>query len=738
MASAERNHAASSLRSIGIRAALSLALLATLSPFAPAAEVRTDESTPAPLEEVPIRAVDREHWSFRPLKRPVLPAVSRTDWCRNSIDEFILSRLEQVGLKPMPAASRATLIRRVTLDLTGLPPTAEEIEAFEQDQRPGAWERLVDRLLASDRYGERWGQHWLDLARFAETDGFEHDKVRPNAWRYRDWVIRALNADMPYDQFVSWQLAGDEFAPHAPDAHIATGFLLCGPDMPDINRQDERRHNVLNEMTSTTGAVFLGLQFGCAQCHDHKFDPISQADFYRLRAFFESAEFFRESPLPDREYAARRAAFESTRAIRWEGLNSQIEKLKQQLRTRPDPEASRQLTRLETELADLKNQRGPQPELARVLSETLSEPVVSYVRIRGDFLRRGAQIHAAFPRLLNPAGASVTADGGSNSTGQRKQLAAWLTSPDHPLTTRVVVNRIWKYHFGIGLTESLSDFGIMGDEPSHPELLDWLAVELPRRGWSLKSMHRLILTSATYRQMSYPESKAEAHEFSRRLQLDPGNSLYSRMPRRRLEAEAIRDSMLAVAGLLSERRHGPGVRPPLPRELVKTLLTNQWPVSGTESDHYRRSIYLFVRRNLRYPLFAAFDKPDTNQSCARRDSSIIAPQALMMLNSQQSQTVAAAMARRLVLATGTTDEQIRNGYLLAFGRWPTNEEQKICGRLLEDFKRAGVDEQPAASATWPPLPLGLEWPERTDPLHASALSALCLAWLNTNEFISID
>ncbi len=451
------------------------------------------------IREAPITKEDREHWSFRPLSRPRLPAVQRFDWVRNPIDRFILAKLESAGLSPLPAASRETLMRRVTLDLTGLSPTPQEVNRFLADSSPDAYERLLNRLLASPAYGEHWARHWLDLARFAETDGFEHDKLRPQAWRYRDWVIDALNADVPYDEFVRLQIAGDELRPGDRDAAVATGFNLCGPDMPDINLKAERRHMALNEITATVGAVFLGLQVGCAQCHDHMYDPISQADFYRLRAFFQPAVKFKKH------------------------------------------------------------------RFGRVLHESGgAEP--SHLMIRGDFRRRGPQVAPAFLRIANPRGEKPPADRQQGSTGRRTALARWLTRPDHPLTTRVMVNRLWQFHFGRGLVSTPSDFGKIGSEPTHPELLDWLATELVRGRWSLKGMHKLMLASAAYRQASRPTEpgwsslqRQQALSSWRLSQAkDPENNLLGRMRRVRLEGEAIRDCMLSASAGLTARRGGRG------------------------------------------------------------------------------------------------------------------------------------------------------------------------------------
>ncbi len=619
---------------------------------------------PPALNEPPITVYDRQHWSYAPLARNEPPAVKNEAWVQNAVDRFIQARLEQEGLTPLPPADAATLIRRVSFDLTGLPPTPQEVAEFEQSNRTyGSYKtyiKLIDRLLASPHYGERHALHWLDLARFADSDGFEFDAARPQAWRYRDWVIDALNRDLPYDEFLRLQIAGDVLAPGDDAAAIATGFLLCGPDMPDVNLQDERRHTVLNEMTSTVGAALLGMQIGCAQCHDHKYDPISQADFYRLRAVFETAELFKH------------------------------------------------------------------PTTGRVLQPAKNPPKESFLMVRGDFRRPGAKLDPAVPRVADAWKSSINDDG---EGGRRAALARWLTRPEHPLTTRVIVNRLWQYHFGRGLVRTPSDFGQMGDTPTHPELLDWLATELPRRGWSLKEMHRLLLTSATYQQASRPrcanwtpeQSVAARESWTQSLAADPTNRLLARMHRLRLDGESIRDAMLVSAERLSSRRGGPGVMPPLPSELLNTLLKKQWEVSPDEEDHRRRSIYLFVRRNLRYPLFDVFDRPDTNASCPERNRSTTAPQALWQLNSEFSLTAARDLASYLLHASSDPREQLDLAYRRTLCRAPTDEES---GAALAFLTQHTARLRDAENAPQQPA--------------KEALAHCCLALFNLSEFIYLD
>ena len=704
--------------------------------------------------EKPITDEDREHWSFRPLLQPKVPSVTHPAARAGAIDCFIQRRIEQAGLQPMPQADPALFIRRVTFDLTGLPPAAIDVATFMRNDAPDAAARLVDRLLASLAWGERQAQHWLDLARFAETDGFEFDHVRPNAWRYRDWMIDALNADMPYDRFVKLQLAGDELHPDDPSAAVATGFLLCGPDMPDINLQEERRHGFLNDMTATVSSVFLGLQMGCAQCHDHKFDPVSQQDFYRLRAFFENADIFREQPIATEWQPVDRRRWEGERAqsrqrvetaiagltnsvaqrLREEGNRSDLRLEGAKLRQRFTADERTRLGQLEEKLARIECMRLPEFQSGRVMKEHSAQAEPSYVCVRGDFRRRGAQVWPSFPRIVNTSQGTVPAPAVGATTSGRRALAEWMAHSDNRLATRVIVNRLWQHRFGVGIAPSESDFGIMGDVPTHPELLDWLATELPRRGWSIKALNRLLVLSSTYRRSGIAHADSEA-KWRKSLTVDPDNQLLSRMTRRRLEGEAIRDAMLASSESLSQRRGGPGVRPPLPPEIVGTLLRNQWPVTKTEADHRRRSIYLFVRRNLRFPIFEVFDKPDLNASCARRTRSTIAPQSLMLLNSKFSLDAARRLAGFILRQTGPdANAQVILCYQRILSRQPSGNELQLATGFLEQASDNVRESRRARDAIAQPI----EGPPQANPYASAALIDLCLAMFNLNEFVYID
>ena len=608
-------------------------------------------------EELQIDNIDRGHWAYRKLTDFPPPDTTQSNWPRTTIDRFILSKLQAHNLSPVAEATRETLIRRLSFDLTGLPPTAAELSQYLNDSRPDSYRRLVDRLLASPHYGRRWGQHWLDLARFAETDGYEHDKIRGNAWRYRDWIVNALNSDIGYDRFITLQLAGDVLAAQdtkQTSSRIATAFLLSGPDMPDINSQQERHHVLLNEMTATAGATLLSLQIGCAECHDHKYDPISQGDFYRLRAFFDRA-----------------IKLKTNQSVSTMAPNA-------------DPDATNQ------------------------------------IHPRGDWQTPGPEVAAAFPRIANVSGSQVT-----TKLHPRVQLARWLTDPSQPLAARSIVNRVWQHHFGTGLSNTPSDFGVMGEEPSHPKLLDHLANRLINHDWSLKDLHRQIVLSATYRTQSKPPVTASANPDAAQAWkdaklADPSNRLLARFPRRRLDAESLRDAMLLASGTLNHQAGGPGISPPLPEALIKTLKSGQWKTSADTAEHYRRSIYIFARRNLRYPLFATFDRPAANCSCAMRTPSTTALQSLLLLNSNFTLDLSRSLASLCINEYAEAPQtQTREIFRRVFARLPTSQEELDCHEFL--LSQAAMAEQQGSH----------------DPALA-ALTELCRALFNSNEFLYID
>jgi hypothetical protein len=628
----------------------------------------------------------------------------------------------------------------VTFDLIGLPPTLAEVDAFESDQSPQAYERLLDRLLASPHYGERWGRHWLDLARFAESDGFEHDAVRPHSWRYRDYVIRAFNDDKPYDRFIREQLAGDELWPDDPEAITATGFNLLGPDMVDSSDQEQRRHNTLNDMTDTAALVFLGLTVGCARCHDHKFEPISQHDYYRLQAFFGPATFERERPIPTpaerKVFEAAEEAFrnhpkvrelaEMEAPARHQIFERKLAKLAPEAqaahRTAPaQRDAAQANLVLETEdkvkvsekelsgafTGEAKAQREGLQKEVRALPHPVALPRAmalitsgarsarTFLLHRGEITQPREEVQSGFPDVLcRLRGSPHPAD------GRRAALADWIVSPTNPLTARVMVNRLWQHHFGRGLVPTPSDFGTHGQPPTHPELLDWLAGEFIARAWSVKAMHKLMLLSATYQQASTVEPDVMSAEPPRSgtpttrrpaRSIDPENILYGRMNRLRLEGEVIRDSLLAISGRLNLKAGGPTVVPSASKEGLARV--ESAASAGSPADSPRRSIYMFARRNLRVPFLEVFDAPDTNLSCPTRERSTTAPQALTLLNAGEVTTSAKLTAERIRKEAASPAEQITHACRLTLGRPPTDRELELAQAFLahsalEEFCRA--------------------------------------------------
>jgi hypothetical protein len=690
-------------------------------------------------------------WSFQPLRRPTVPdrpksdASAINDWSLNPIDRFIARKLHEHQLNPSPEADRATLIRRVTFDLTGLPPSPDEIDAFLGDEDPGAYERLVDRLLASPRYGQRWARHWLDLVRYAESDGYRQDAHRPAAWRYRDYVVRSFNSDKPYNRFVTEQLAGDEVDPDDPELRIAAGYLRLGTYEYNQRNVPGQWADMLNDITDVTGEVFLGLSIGCARCHDHKFDPILQNDYYRLQAFFtpllprDDLTLLRTREW--REYQARQAAWETAAA----GILRQMDALEKPYRDKgtatalakfPDDikailaKPDRDRTPLERQIGALAyRQISYEHELAptllkgqakerwtqlqqalkrfdamrpaapgRVHTATDVGPIAPPTVIPGD--RKQVPVEPGFLTALEPGPARVeqpAAAGGS--TGRRLALARWLCRPDQRLATRVIVNRIWQYHFGRGLAGTSSDFGRLGEPPSHPPLLDWLATEMVARGWQLKPMHRLILTSAVYRQASRlsPEDSAGARR------VDPENRLLWKQTVRRLDAEEIRDAMLASSGELGAAIGGPSAPTTLPRRTIDTRII----------------------RNTHDALLDAFDAPDGTSPTARRNTTTTATQALLLVNGDWTLARAGALAGRLERARPSSiDEEARIllAYRLTVGRQPTALE--LAEALLF------LDSQ----AHLPQVAIRSSIPARE---HASLVD-FCHVLLNSNEFLYVD
>jgi len=713
----------------------------------------------------------RAWWAFQPVRRPAVPETKAKDWVRNPIDAFILAKQEAKQIQPSPAADRATLLRRVSFDLVGVPPTPEEIDAFVKDKSPDAWEKVVDRLLASPHYGERWARHWLDLARFAESEGFKSDETRPNAWRYRDYVINSFNANKPYDRFVKEQIAGDELWPNDPQARVATAFLRHYPDESNARNLMQRRQEILNDITDTTGATFLAMTYGCARCHTHKFDPILHTDYYRLQAFFANTaaddNIRMISDKETAEYKAKLAVWEEkTKDVRTE-IASLLEPVREKqykeifdkypteiqdaitkkpsernpfewqmyYKAKPylefDDESSAKLLKGEqkTRYASLKSQLDSFKEIypgemptGIGMRDVSREAPKTFVLKGGAYDSPDAEVQPGVLSILDPNPARVPDVAGQPTTGRRTALAAWLTDPKNPLTPRVMVNRIWHYHFGEGIVASPSDFGAMGQRPTHPELLDWLADEFVSSGWDIKRIHKLIVMSNTYQQSS-------AHnELSAKI--DSHNRLLWKFPRQCLEGEVIRDSALTVAGLLNAKMGGPSVYPELPAGAAAPR--GGWKTTKDPAEANRRSIYIFVRRNARFPMMEVFDMPDTHESCGRRNITNTAPQALTMLNDKVAYEWSQAFASR-VLKTAGTDEsrQVEQAYRLAFGRRPDGWEKDTGMTFFAQHGKLLTERNVRNEA----IPLPPEVPAGFDQAHAAALVDFCHMLLNSNEFV---
>jgi hypothetical protein len=718
----------------------------------------------------PFTPAQRKYWAFQPVTRPQSPIVQHQNWIANFIDSFIAQRLESKGLKLAPLTDRITLLRRITFDLIGLPPAPEEVDAFLADQSPNAYEKVVDRLLASPHYGERWARHWLDLARYAESEGFKADETRPNAWRYRDYVIRSFNENKSYDRFIKEQIAGDELWPNDPWARVATGFNRHYPDESNARNLVQRRQEILNDITDTVGSTFLGMTYGCARCHTHKFDPILHTDYYRLQAFFANTAADDAIPMISAEemsqYRVKRAEWEEqTKPIR-DQIALLLEPRKQALikeyvdkyppeiqailakpagdrnpfewqmyyKAQPylvfdDDTASKSLkgearNQYQALLKDLKRFGDLDPGEAPVgigMKDLGDRAPATHLLNVGAYDAPLEEVQPGFLSIVNPNPPKIVPPAGLNSTGRRTALANWLASPENPLTARVMVNRIWYHHFGQGIAADPSDFGAMGGRPSHPELLDWLASEFVRSGWDVKAIHKLIVMSRTYQQSSaFDEAAAKE---------DPRDKLLWRFPRERLEGEVIRDAALAVSGLLNEKMGGPSVFPELPTGTGRPR--GGWKLSEPE-DRNRRSVYIFVRRNTRYPMLEAFDMPDTHESCGRRNKTITAPQAMALLNGKLSVEWAQAFADRVLAQAGVdTSAQIDRAYRLAFGRHPDGFEKDSIQTFFQKQKqviaaRVDAGEKLALPAAMPP---------GFDPAQGAALVDFCQMLLNSNEFV---
>ncbi len=575
------------------------------------------------------------HWSYVKPVRPSLPSVKHSGWVRNEIDAFVLSRLENEGIEPTSEASREILIRRVSLDLIGLPPTLPEVDAFLNDASPDAYDKVVDRLLASSHHGERWARPWLDLARYADSNGFEKDRVR-SMWPYRDWVIDALNDNMGFDQFTIRQIAGDLLPEPTKADRIATGFHRN----TTLNEEggvdpEEYRYYAVVDRVNTTAAVWLGTTMGCSQCHNHKYDPFTMKDYYRLSAFFNSTkEETTKGGGTDPHDVSSKLTVEVPEV---KTLEAEIGKLKAQT---PHPATSQPTV---NRLAEMQKRL----DKAKTFSTTLvmaelPNPRETHIHVRGGFLSLGEKVQPDVPASLPRLPATQPAHPSRN----RVDLARWLTSPDNPLTARVTMNRFWEAYFGRGLVETSEDFGVQGSPPSHPELLDWLAVEFMDRHWNMKAIHRKIVLSATYRQSSDIASAL--------VEKDPSNKLLARGARFRLEAEMLRDQALGVSGLLSRKRGGPSVYPVQPEGIWNTPYSGEKWIESAGEDRYRRGIYTFMKRSSPYPMFTTFDATSRELICTRRPRTDTPLQALTIMNDPAFVQPAAELARVVVRESGPT------------------------------------------------------------------------------------
>src|SRR5262245_25800008 len=712
-----------------------------------------DETTGGPVKGA-------NHWAFRPVARPVVPEVINKAWVKNPIDAFVLARLEKEGLHPSPDADRVTLIRRLSFDLLGLPPTIEEVDAFLADTRSDAYEILVDRLLSSPHYGERWGRHWLDLARYADSNGFTRDFAR-SIWKYRDWVIENVKNDKPFDQFVIEQVAGDMLPEATIDQQIATGFHRNTLFNEEGGTDPEQfRVESVVDRVNTTGVAFLGLTVGCAQCHEHKYDPISQREYYQLYAFLNNADEPRldvptaeqiAEGLPEKRAEFRRQIGELEKQFQgqaeefqksldaWEkALTDETKKklppevlntlglsvvmrseqnIKDLVEYYKKLESSRQEFPVLDEIAKL---RAGEPQFTTTLvMQERNDPRETHIHIRGDFLRHGARVEPGIPAVLPQLPADL-------KSPTRLDFARWLVDARNPLTPRVTMNRVWQKYFGRGIVETENDFGTQGTPPSHPELLDWLAAEFVagEKAWSLKRMHRLIVTSATYRQASQQRSDLAEN--------DPANRLYARQMRLRLDAEIIRDVALAAGGLLNATMGGPSVYPPQPDGVFDFTQDKKPWNTGTGPDRYRRGMYTYLWRSSPYPAMTVFDFPDANVTCTRRNRSNTPLQSLTLANDQQFVEIAQGLAVR-VLKEALADDaaRLRFAFRVCLAREPKQAEQKRLEKLLSQQRTEFAANLKEAERLTPPL-----IPVQANVQEFAAWTALARVLLNLDEFIT--
>ena len=700
----------------------------------------------APREPPRVNEQTKQHWSFRPVVKPQAPEVAG-DWVKNDLDRFIQKQLQDHGLTPNAQAGPRELVRRAYYDLTGLPPEPEAVEAFAADPSPQAWASLIDELLESPHYGEQWGRHWLDLVRYAETNSYERDGAKPFVWRYRDYVIQAFNSDKPYDQFLTEQLAGDELLHETPDAIIATGYYRLGrwddePADPELAYYDD-----LDDIVTTTGQTMLGLSINCARCHDHKIDPIPQTDYYSMIAFFRGVKRYgnrshesvleasvTEIPQPEESSLHEAAVEQFERELKnierdlatieekakadFSGVDNDefafeanrvrlIEKREGGLLTDKEVNRYRGLTNRRDKLRE---NRPTGMAQALCVKEDVAAMKPTYLLMRGNPQSPGEEVHPAFPSVLSPPEPEIVPlAAGAVSSGRRKALAKWMTSPANPLTSRVMANRLWQYHFGRGIVRTSSDFGFQGSKPTHPELLDWLAAKFVEDKWSIKSMHRLIMNSATYQMSSAGREEA--------LAKDATNDHFWRFEMRRLSAEEVRDSILWANGTLNaDRMYGPSIYTKIPAEVKagQSQPGSGWGHSSPE-DQARRSVYIHVKRSLLDPILESFDMADTDQTCPVRFATTQPTQALGLLNSEFILAEATVFAAMLQEAhPDALDAQVRTALQRVTQRPPTDAEVTRGLQLISTLQ----NEQNMTAE--------------------QARKYFCLVALNLNEFVYLD
>lgn len=696
-----------------------------------------------------VNAETKKWWSYQP-PGPATPPASTSPWISNEVDQFIYDKLQQADLSPNPIASKQTLIRRAYYDLTGLPPSPEEVDEFVQDRSEDAYEQMVDRLLESKHYGEKWGRHWLDLVRYAESNSYERDGTKPFVWRYRDYVIRSLNDDKPYHQFLIEQLAGDELENETPDSLIATGYYRLGKWDDEPVDREQAWFDDMDDVLKTTSQVMLGMTVDCARCHDHKIDPVPQSDYYSMLSFFRNVQRYgvrghdtvlRQSSRSiasqeaQAEHAESVAAYQKAvndnaaalakieAVVKKDFIPVEHEEFKHEMNRVPlvrkragkileDVEFTQTqadtYAQLFEEMKRLRREKPAALEACLCVTETGKAAKDTFVMIRGNAHAQGDQVSPAFPSVLSPPPAEIIPPSDGESLGRRLALARWIASPDNPLTARVMVNRIWQHHFGRGIVRTTNDFGFQGSAPTHPELLDWLANDFVEGGWKLKRMHKLLMMSSAYRMSSQSQETA--------LAADPVNDLFWRFNMRRLTAEEVRDSILAVNHTLNrEKQFGPSIYPIIPPEVLhgQSRPGENWGNSSPE-DLARRSIYIHIKRSLPVPLMASFDVADPETTCPVRFNTVQPTQALGMLNSEFINRQAAKFAEFVKRSDAKTHpERVRLILRRVFQRQPTEAEIELGLEFIQQMKSIGHDDD-------------------------KSLELYCVIALNINEFLYLD